>query len=385
MTVPAPVSRLPQVGTTIFTVMSGLATELSAINVGQGVPDFSPPPRLVECVVEHLRAGHNQYAPMAGAIELREAIAAKVWRCYGRRADPLSEITVTAGGTEALCSTIQSLVGPGDEVILFDPAYDSYAPVIALCGALARRLPLLAPDFRIDWDALRAALNTRTRLVILNQPHNPSGALLSAADLDHLATLLAPTGAYVLADEVYEHMVFDQRPFVSLNAHAGLRDRAVVVSSFGKTYHATGWKIGYCVAPAALSAEVRKVHQFNTFAVSTPLQRGIADYLLENPDWETALPAFYQAKRDLLLDLLASTRLRFTPTASTYFQVVDYSAISDLPDTEFALWLVREHGVATIPMSPFCEDPATVQRSIRLCFAKEDDTLRRAVARLAAL
>ena len=385
MAVPVPVSRLPRVGTTIFTVMSRLAADLGAINTGQGVPDFDPPPRLCDLVTDHLRAGHNQYAPMAGTPELREAIAAKLLRRYGRHADAQTDITVTAGGTEALCSSIQSLVGSGDEVILFDPAYDSYEPVVELCGATARRLPLLRPEFSIDWDRLADTLNSRTRLVILNVPHNPSGALLSRADLDRLAELLRPTGAFVLADEVYEHMVFDGREFHSLNSHEELAARSIVVSSFGKTYHATGWKIGYCVAPEALSVEVRKVHQFNTFAVATPLQRAIADFMAECPQWELDLARFYQAKRDLLLSLLRSTRLRFSPTASTYFQLVDYSEVSDLPDDAFSMWLIREHGVATIPVSPFCAAGTSPHRQVRLCFAKQDPTLRAAVERLAVL
>ncbi len=385
MSSPVPRSRLPKVGTTIFTVMSRLAGELGAINTGQGVPEFDAPERLCEWVAHHVRAGHNQYAPMAGTIELREAIAAKLLRCYGRRVSVESEITVTAGGTEALCSTIQALVGPGDEVILFDPAYDSYEPVVALCGATSRRLPLTRPSFSIDWDLLAATLNAQTRLVILNTPHNPSGALLASDDLDRLAVLLRPTNAFVLADEVYEHMVFDNAVFQSIHRHAELAERAVVVSSFGKTYHATGWKIGYCVAPAALSAEVRKVHQFNTFAVATPLQRAIADFMVECPEWETQLPQFYQAKRDLLVDLLAPTRLRFTPTRSTYFQLVDYSAVSDLSDADFSMQLIREYGVATIPVSPFCEAQSPNERLVRLCFAKHDHTLRAAAARLATL
>lgn len=385
MAAPVPVSRLPKVGTTIFTVMSRLAGELGAINTGQGVPDFDPPQRLCDLVVEHLRAGRNQYAPMAGVPELRSAIAAKVQRLYGRVVSAETDVTVTAGGTEALCSSIQALVAPGDEVILFDPAYDSYEPVVELCGGICRRLPLTRPDFAINWDRLAASLNERTRLVILNTPHNPSGALLSRDDLDRLAQLLRPTSAFVLADEVYEHMVFDGRRFESVNGHLELAGRSVVVSSFGKTYHATGWKIGYCVAPAALSAEIRKVHQFNTFAVATPLQHAIADFMRECPEWEVQLPSFYQAKRDLLLDLLSSTRLRVRPTLSTYFQLVDYSAVSDLSDADFSMWLLREVGVATIPVSPFCHDASVDHRFVRLCFAKQDDTLRAAAARLASL
>jgi methionine aminotransferase len=385
MTAPVPQSRLPGVGTTIFTVMSRLAAELGAINVGQGVPEFDPPVALVDRVVHHLRHGGNQYAPMAGAPTLRQAIAEKIRLAYGRSVSPETDVTVAAGGTEALYSTIAALVGPGDEVILFDPAYDSYAPVIALCGAKAIRLPLLQPSFAIDWERLAAALTARTRLVILNTPHNPSGELMSRADYDRLAELLRPTSAFVLADEVYEHMVYDGQPFESVHTHPELSERAVVVSSFGKTYHATGWKIGYCVAPPALSAEVRKVHQFNTFVVATPLQLGIADFMTSHPQWTAELPAFYQSRRDLLAQLLAGSRLQLRPTRATYFQLVDYSAVSDLPDTAFAMHLLRDHGVATIPLSPFCAGESFNGRLVRLCFAKRDDTLRAAAARLAAL
>ncbi len=385
MVLPPIHSRLPKVGTTIFTVMSQLALEHRAVNTGQGFPDFDPPQRLRELVAYHLGAHHNQYAPMAGAVPLREAIAAKVARHYGRMASPDTEVTVTCGGTEALASSIQALVHPGDEVVLLEPAYDSYEPIVELCGGIARRVPLSRPDFGVDWQRLGEALGPRTRLLIVNTPHNPSGACLSPADLDRLAASLRPTGAFVLADEVYEHMVFDGVRHASLNGHAELAARSIVASSFGKTYHATGWKIGYCVAPAALTAELRKVHQFVTFAIATPLQHAIADFMGEHPEWEEELPAFYQAKRDRLASLLAASRLRFTPARSTYFQLVDYSAVSDLPDTEFALDLIRRHGVATIPVSPFCVAPPPGERLVRLCFAKEDATLVAAAQRLARL
>jgi methionine aminotransferase len=385
MTTPPIRSRLPQVGTTIFTVMSQLALEHRAVNTGQGFPDFEPPQRLRELVAHHLGAHHNQYAPMAGAVPLREAIAAKVARHYGRTASPDTEITVTCGGTEALASSIQALVHPGDEVVLLEPAYDSYEPIVELCGGIARRVPLARPGFGVDWQRFGEALGPRTRLVIVNTPHNPSGACLSSADLERLAASLRATGAFVLADEVYEHMVFDGVRHASLNGHAELAARSIVASSFGKTYHATGWKIGYCVAPAALTAELRKVHQFVTFAIATPLQHAIADFMREHPEWEDELPAFYQAKRDRLASLLGASRLRYTPARSTYFQLVDYSALSDLPDTEFALDLIRRHGVATIPVSPFCTPPPPGERLVRLCFAKEDATLVAAAERLARL
>jgi len=385
MATPPLVSRLPGVGTTIFTVMSQLAIEHRAVNTGQGFPDFEPPARLRELVARHVGSHHNQYAPMAGAVPLREGIAAKVARHYGRRASPESEVTVTCGGTEALAIAILALVHPGDEVILLEPAYDSYQPIVELCGGVPRRVPLARPGFGIDWQRLSEAIGPRTRVVMVNSPHNPSGACLSAADLDRLAECLRPTGAFVIADEVYEHMVYDGERHVSLNGHAELAERSVVASSFGKTYHATGWKIGYCVAPAALTAELRKVHQFVTFAIATPLQHAIADFMREHPEWEDDLPAFYQAKRDRLVALLAGSRLRLTPARSTYFQLVDYAAISDLPDTEFALDLIRRHGVATIPVSPFCSAPPPGERLVRLCFAKEDATLVSAAERLARL
>jgi methionine transaminase len=385
MPTPPLVSRLPAVGTTIFTVMSQLALEHRAVNTGQGFPDFDPPQRLRELVGYHLGAHHNQYAPMAGAVPLRDAIAAKVARHHGRRASPDSEITVTCGGTEALAVSIQALVHPGDEVVLLEPAYDSYEPIVELCGGVVRRVPLARPAFGVDWQRLADALSPRTRVVIVNTPHNPSGACLAAADLDRLAASLRPTRAFVIADEVYEHMVYDGARHASLNGHAELAERSVVVSSFGKTYHATGWKIGYCVAPASLTAELRKVHQFVTFAIATPLQHAIADFMREHPEWEDELPSFYQAKRDRLAGLLAASRLALEPARSTYFQLVDYSAISDLPDTEFALDLIRRHGVATIPVSPFCTTPPPAERLVRLCFAKEDATLVAAAERLARL
>lgn len=385
MAEPLIVSRLPSVGTTIFTVMSQLATELGAVNTGQGFPDFEPPERLTELVSHHLGARHNQYAPMAGIPELREAIAAKVRRHYGRDVSPQAEVTVTCGGTEALASSIMALVHPGDEVALLDPAYDSYAPVVELVGGVVRRIPLRRPAFDVDWQRLSEALSPRTRLVIVNSPHNPSGACLSRADLDRLAELLRPTGAFVLADEVYEHMVFDGRRHASLNAHPELAARSIVASSFGKTYHATGWKIGYCVAPARLSAELRKVHQFVTFAIATPLQHAIADFMTERPEWEDELAAFYEAKRDRLVGLLAGSRLGLVRARSTYFQLVDYSRISDLPDTAFSLDLIRRHGVASIPVSPFCSDPPAGERLVRLCFAKQDETLVAAAERLCRL
>jgi len=354
---PALTSRLPGVGTTIFTVMSQLAQQHRAINLAQGFPSFEPPQRLRERVAHHALTGPNQYAPMAGAPALREAIARKVARCYGRTVSPETEITVTCGGTEALSCAIQAVVHPGDEVIVFDPAYDSYEPIAQLAGGHVRHVPLARPGFGIDWARFDAALGPRTRLVIVNTPHNPTGACLSPADLEALAERLRPTGAFLLSDEVYEHMVYDGVPHASVLGHAELAARSFVVSSFGKTYHATGWKIGYCVAPPPLTAELRKLHQYVTFSIATPLQLALADYMDEDPDWEARLPVFYQERRDRLGQLLAGSRLRWTPARSTYFQLVDYSAISDLPDTAFAAELIRTAGVVTIPVSPFCAAP----------------------------
>ena len=365
--------------------MSQLATEYHAVNTGQGFPDFEPPLELRERVAFHLGAKHNQYAPMSGVPELRDAIAAKIRRLYGRTVDSQDGVTVTSGGTEALTASIQALVHPGDEVILLDPAYDSYHPVVELAGGHAVRVPLLRPAFGIDWDRLSEAITPRTRLVMLNFPHNPTGAVLNREDLDRLAGLLRPTRVLVISDEVYEHMVFDGRIHHSVNSHEELAARSVVVSSFGKTYHATGWKVGYTVAPAALTREVRKVHQFMTFATASVLQYALADYILAHPEWETALAAFYQQKRDRLVELMRGTRFRMSPSHATYFQLMDYSAITDEPDTDFSVRLIKSHGVATIPVSPFSEHPVPNERLVRLCFAKQDETLVRAAERLAAV
>jgi methionine aminotransferase len=383
-------SKLPRVGTTIFTVMSRLAAEHGAINLSQGFPDFEPPPRLLDLANEHLHRGGaaaNQYAPMTGLPRLREAIAAKVAGYYGAQVDPEAAITVTAGGTEALFCAIHALVRQGDEVVLLDPAYDSYAPAVELAGGRTVRVSLQRPGFGIDWQRLRDVLQSpRVRLLILNFPHNPSGATLSTADLDQLAALLRGTAAFVLSDEVYEHMLFDGRTHHSVLTHPELADRSLIVSSFGKTYHATGWKVGYCVAPAALMDEFRKVHQFVQFVVATPLQAAIADFMFECPGHVLELPGFYQRKRDHFAGLLAGTRFRFEPTHSTYFQLVDYSAVSDLPDTEFARLLTTRHGVAAIPISVFYDDPLSIKdRIVRFCFAKHEATLEAAAAKLRLL
>jgi methionine transaminase len=388
--VPSVESKLPHVGTTIFTVMSRLAADHGAINLSQGFPDFEPPPRLIDLVARHMRrqeadAAGNQYAPMAGLPALRAAIARHVAACQGRSVDPELGITVTAGGTEALFCAIQAVVRAGDEVILLDPAYDSYEPAVTLAGGVARRVPLQRPGFDVDWDRVRDALGPRTRLLVVNTPHNPTGAVLSRDDLDALAALLRDRPVFVLADEVYEHMLYDGRTHQGMLAHDELAARSFVVSSFGKTYHATGWKVGYCVAPPALTAEFRKVHQFVQFAVATPLQAALADYLAEAPGHPSALPAFYQAKRDHFARLLDATRFRYRPAASTYFQLADYSAISDLPDVEFARWLTVEAGVAAIPISVFSADPPPGERIVRFCFAKHEATLDAAATRLRSL
>jgi len=377
-------SKLPGVGTTIFTVMSQLAEECGAINLSQGFPDFQPPRALLERVTHHFTRGSNQYAPMTGVASLREQIAEKVCRLYGVRPDAVAEVTVTSGGTEALFCAIHAVVRAGEEVIVFDPAYDSYEPAITLAGAKAVHLPLVAPTFSIDWDRLEASLNRRTRLVIINSPHNPTGALLSEQDLGRLADVLMPYETYVLSDEVYEHIVFDGRKHASVLANAALAQRSFAVFSFGKTYHATGWKVGYCVAPPRLSEELRRVHQFNTFTTTTPLQHALADYLADHPEHYLGLPAFYQEKRDLFLKLLEPTSFRLVPSGGTYFQLADYSAVSELCDTDFSRWLTTEYGVAVIPVSAFYEHPPA-GRYVRFCFAKETATLRAAAAHLGRL
>jgi methionine aminotransferase len=377
-------SKLPTVGTTIFTVMSKLAEQHRAVNLSQGFPDFQPPAGLLERVEHYLRGRNHQYAPMPGAVSLRDAIGRKLGELYGVRANADSDITVTSGATEAIFCAIQALVRRDDEVIVFDPCYDSYEPSITLAGGRTIHLPLTAQDFGIDWDRLQSALSNRTRLVIVNSPHNPSGALLTRSDLDRLAELLRPYDCYLLSDEVYEHVVFDGRRHATALAHPELAERCLAVFSFGKTYHATGWKLGYCVAPAALSAELRRVHQYVTFASTTPLQLALADYMTEHPEHHLGLPAFYQERRDYFVRLLADTKLATRPSAGTYFQLADYSRISDLPDVEFARWLTSEHGVAVIPISVFYERPPE-QRLVRFCFAKHDETLDAAARRLREL
>lgn len=377
-------SKLPNVGTTIFTVMSRLAAEHGAINLSQGFPDFDGPASLLARVTHYLTHGYNQYAHMAGVPALREQIASKVAALYGRTVDPETEITVTSGATEALFCAITALVRPGDEVILFDPAYDSYQPAVDLCGGITHRLPLAAPDFKPDWQRLRDTLNERTRLIILNTPHNPTASAWDAGDIATLRELVRDYDLYLLADEVYEHIVFDGRRHESLLRCPELYARSLVVSSFGKTYHTTGWKLGYCIAPPALTQELRRIHQYVTFCSNTPIQHALADYMAEVPEHALELSTFYQAKRDRFLGLLAGSRFRFTPAAGTYFQLLDYSEISDEPDTELAVRLTREHKIASIPISVFYAEPPPT-RLLRFCFAKDDRTLERAAEILCSL
>lgn len=370
-------SKLPDVGTTIFTVMSQLAAEHEAINLSQGFPDFSAPEALLNRVAHHLHAGHNQYAPMAGLPVLREQIAIKTRALYGWATDPDTEVTVTSGATEALFSAIQAFVHPGDEVLVFDPAYDSYDPAIRLAGGRAVHLPLRYPGFGIDWDRVAGSLTPHTRMMILNSPHNPTGAVLESADLDALTRIVGDTPIVLLGDEVYEHILFDGREHQSLLRRPALAARSLVVSSFGKTLHTTGWKIGYCVAPAALMAEFRRVHQFVQFCVATPMQWALADFMAEGDGHYRQLPRFYQEKRDRFCALLGRSRFRFTPSAGTYFQLLDYGDITAEADVDYAKRLTREAKVACIPVSVFCAggSPAPL---LRFCFAKHPETLERA-------
>ena len=380
---PCPPSRLPKVGTTIFTVMSALAAEHGAVNLGQGFPDFEGDPALVGAVTAAMLAGQNQYPPMPGALPLRNAVSAKVQALYGRHYDPGSEITITAGATQAILTAMLAIVGPGDEVIVLEPCYDSYVPNIELAGGTVVRVALTAGSFRPDFASIAAAISPRTRAIIINTPHNPSATVWTRDDLNVLAALLAPTEIVLISDEVYEHMVYDGQPHASVAAHPQLSARAYVVSSFGKTYHVTGWKIGYVAAPASLTAEFRKVHQFNVFTVNTPMQHGLASYMADPAPYLT-LPAFYQRKRDLFRAGLAKTRFKLLPCQGSYFQVVDYRAISDLNEADFCRWLTTEIGVAAIPLAAFYDD-GRHQGLARFCFAKRDDTLQSALLRLSKL
>ena len=376
-------SRLPQVGTTIFTVMSALAQQHDAVNLGQGFPDFDCDPSLLDAVDAAMRSGLNQYPPMTGVAALREAVSAKVAALYGHSYDPATEITITAGATQAILTAILAIVHPGDEVIVLDPCYDSYEPNIALAGGVTVHVPLTPGSFEPDFAKIAAALTPRTRALIVNTPHNPSATVWSAAHMERLAQLLRPTDVLLIADEVYEHMVFDGQLHQSVSRWPELAQRSFVVSSFGKTYHVTGWKVGYVAAPAALTAEFRKVHQFNVFTVNTPMQHGLARFMA-NPAHHLGLPAFYQRKRDLFRAGLANTRLRLLPSQGSYFQCVDYAAVSDLKEEDFCRWLTAEVGVAAIPLSAFYQG-GFEQHFARFCFAKKDETLNLALERLARL
>ncbi len=375
-------SKLPQVGTTIFTLMSALAAEKKAVNLGQGFPDFECDPALITAVNDAMQSGLNQYPLMTGAPALREAIAKKIAALYGYHYDPHNEITVTAGATQALLTAIHCCIRPGDEVIVIEPAFDSYLPAIALAGGKAVCVQMELDDngYIVPWAKVAAAVSSKTRLIMINSPHNPTGSVLLPADMQALADIVRGSDILLLSDEVYEHMVYDGIPHESVSRHPELAARTFVVSSFGKTYHVTGWKIGYVAAPATLTAEFRKVHQYNVFSVNTPMQHAIAHYMAD-PTPYLNLPKFYQRKRDLFRDGLKNTRFRLLPADGTYFQCVDYRVISDLPENDFAQWLTTEIGVAAIPVSAFYES-AKDAGIIRFCFAKKDETLQTALERL---
>ena len=376
-------SKLEDVGTTIFTVMSRRARELDALNLGQGFPDYDIDPRLTELVAAAMKAGHNQYAPMEGLTVLRERIAAKLSGSYGLQVDPEAEVTITLGATEAIYSAVQALIGPGDEALAFDPAYDSYEPAVRLAGGRCIRLPLAQPGFRYDWERVRRALSARTRLVLFNSPHNPACTIARSEDLDELARIIDRGDVTVLSDEVYEHVVFDGARHASVLTHPGLAARSLAAFSFGKTLHATGLRVGYCVAPAPLTRELRKVHQFNTFSISHPLQHAIAAYLTEQPRCGDGLAAFFQAKRDRLRRALEGSGFLLPPAQGTYFQLLDFAAFAPPDDRAFAERLLTEARVATIPLSPFYARPEPLP-FVRLCIAKRDSTLDEAASRLCA-
>lgn len=381
-------SKLPSTGTTIFAVMSALAQECGAINLSQGFPGFDPPDALLDLVSRYLKEGANQYAPMPGVPALRQAIADKVALLYGCRVDVDEEITVCAGATEGLFSAIQAVVHRGDEVIVFDPVYDSYEPSITLAGGTTVHIPLITsdedPEFHIDWERLRDSINARTRLIMVNFPHNPTGVIFSPDDLDRLAATVRDTGIYLISDEVYEHIIFDGKAHETLLKHDELRERSFVVSSFGKTYNATGWKVGYCIAPPVLTREFRKIHQWICFSVNTPMQHAIAAYMQLPTDHYTQFPAFYQDKRDYFCQLVESSRFTFRPAKGTFFQLLDYSRISSEDGVSYAKRLTREIGVASIPVSVFSVEPGD-QRLLRFCFAKDPEILEEAAARLCQL
>lgn len=371
-------SKLPNVGTSIFAVMTKLAVEHDAINLSQGFPDFPISEKLIARAHHYMKKGFNQYAPMPGVPALRKAIANKVKRSYNVEYDAETEITITAGATQALFAAITAFVREGDEVIIFEPAYDSYAPAVKLQGGLVKYARLARPEFAINWDSVTKMVSNRTRMIIINSPHNPTGSLLSANDMKQLELLTSHRDIVVLSDEVYEHLIFDGNSHQSACLYPGLASRSLVVGSFGKTFHATGWKTGFVLAPANLMAEFRKVHQFNVFAVNTPIQHAVADMLKDEENYQ-GLPDFFQARRDLFASLTAQSRFGLLPSRGTYFQLLDYSRISDMPEKDFAAWLVREHGLAVIPLSAFYHDQHN-QQLVRVCFAKTEETLHKAAA-----
>jgi methionine aminotransferase len=382
----APVSKLPDVGTTIFTTMSALAQKHGAINLSQGFPDFDGPEALLARVNYYLNNGYNQYPPMMGVAPLREGIAEKVSDLYQLKCDPEKHVTITAGATQALFCAISSVVNIGDEVIVFDPAYDSYDPVIRLNGGIPIHIPLVEPSFAVDWQRVEDAVSQRTRLMIINTPHNPTGSIWSENDIDQLRNIVEDTNIFLIGDEVYEHIVFDGSIHTSLCRYKDLFSRSFVISSFGKTYHVTGWKVGYCVAPQTLTAEFRRIHQFVTFTVNTPVQYGLADFLRASPEHHLQLANFYQAKRNLFCKLLAPSKFKIKPSAGTYFQLLEYTELSDKTDVELALLWTKELGIASIPVSVFYKNPAICSyKSLRFCFAKDDETLAQAAEILCRL
>jgi len=373
-------SKLPGVSTTIFTVMSKLAAEHQAINLSQGFPDYSCDPKLMDLVDKAMKDGHNQYAPMPGSMALKEAISEKVESLYKVKYNPDTEVTVTAGGTQAIFTAIAATINPGDEVIIFEPAYDSYAPTVKLFGGLVKTYELAPPDYAIDWDMVKKLFTANTRMIILNSPQNPTGSILSPTDLQSLIKLIKGTDILILSDEVYEHLVYDEHKHQSVMLYPELKERSFVIASFGKLLHATGWKLGYCLAPEKLTKEFRKVHQFNVFSVNSPMQQAIADYISE-PDNYTGITNFFQQKRDYFRSLLAESKFKLLPCKGSYFQCASYGHISDEKDTDFSIRLLKEFGVATIPVSAFYQK-ATDHKIIRFCFAKEDKTLALAAEKL---
>ncbi|MDF2157637.1 methionine aminotransferase [Algoriphagus sp. CAU 1675] len=376
-------SKLPQVGTTIFTVMSKMAQDFGAINLSQGFPGFGSDPVLLELVAKYTLEGFNQYAPMSGIPHLREIMVEKTERCYGVKVDSETEVTIVSGATEAIFSAVTSIIKPGDEVIVLEPAYDSYEPSILLSGGIPIHIPLKLPDFSVDWDRVRSAVNYKTKLIMVNSPHNPTGYLWTQEDLNQLAALISDRDIFVVSDEVYEHITFDGRPHLSLLTHPVLREKTFVCGSYGKTFHVTGWKIGFCIAPEALTKEFRKIHQFVTFSTVTPLQHALADYL-KTPEHYEQIPAFYQKKRDLFVDGLKESGLSFTPAEGSFFQMASYAHLSDMSDRELAERMTKELKVACIPVSAFYHDHKD-DKLIRFCFAKEESELQEALGRLTNL